>query len=52
MHYISGLDEIASPSGERPAVRELWWVLLILALGLLLVETRYTRALAKRGGIR
>ncbi len=52
LQYITGLNEMASASDERPAVRELWWLLLILALGLLSVETRCTRALAKRGGIR
>jgi len=51
LQYIAGLDEMPSASGERPAVREFWWVLLILALGFLLIETRYTRVLAKRGGI-
>ncbi len=50
--YIAGLDEMASTPDKRPAGRELWWLLLILALGLLSVETRYTRALSKRGGIR
>ena len=52
LDYITGLDEMAIPSDGRPAGRELWWVLLILALGLLLIETRSTRALSKRGGIR
>ena len=52
LDYITGLDEMAIPSNGRPAGRELWWLFMILALGLLLIETRSTRALSKRGDIR
>ncbi len=49
LHYIADPSEIASAAEEAPIVRELWWMLLVLLLGFLALETWYTRALSRRG---
>ena len=48
--YIVDLDELKNSADERPVAQELWWILLAMMLGILIVETWYTRALVRRGG--
>jgi hypothetical protein len=47
--YVTSADQITADGGGRPATKELWWVLLMLVIGLLATEVWYTRRLTDRG---
>jgi hypothetical protein len=49
MVYIESADQIESKSAEGPQTREIWWLILLVALGFLTLEVAYTRRLARRG---
>jgi hypothetical protein len=49
LSYVSSPDEITEQSGGQPATKELWWVLLVVVIGLLAAEVWYTRRLTDRG---
>jgi hypothetical protein len=47
--YVSSANEITEKGGGQPVTKELWWVLLIVVIGLLALEVWYTRRLTDRG---
>lgn len=47
--HVETEDDLEQASARVPATRELWWLLLLLVLGLLLFELWYTRRLTDRG---
>ncbi|HEY2787200.1 MAG TPA: VWA domain-containing protein [Fimbriiglobus sp.] len=49
MQYVNSLDDIETQRGSGPQTREIWWVLLLIVIGILGVEVWYTRRLAKKG---
>ena len=49
LQYISSTDEMTSGADERTIAQELWWILLMLMIGFLILETWYTRSLVRRG---
>jgi hypothetical protein len=49
LSYVASADEITDDPGDGPARRELWWVLMLVVMGLLGLEVWYTRRLSARG---
>ncbi len=49
LSYIETADEIISKRSEGPQTVEIWWIVLLLALGFLTLEVWYTRSLSRRG---
>lgn len=47
--YVKSADEIVASGGGRPVSKEIWWLLLIVVIGLLAGEVWYTRRLTDRG---
>jgi hypothetical protein len=49
LEYVNQPDEIEAKRGDGPQTREVWWLLLLLVMGLLVSEVWYTRKLSLRG---
>ena len=49
LRYVKEPDEIVAGGGGQPVTKDIWWVLLIVVLGLLAGEVWYTRRLTDRG---
>ncbi len=46
LSYIASADAITDDPGDGPARREVWWVLMLVVVGLLGLEVWYTRRLS------
>jgi hypothetical protein len=49
LQYVTSLDDVETQRGSGPQTREIWWVLLLIVIGILGMEVWYTRKLAKKG---
>ena len=49
LSYIAPDGDISEASGDVPVSKELWWILLLIVVGLLVFELWYTRKLTDRG---
>jgi hypothetical protein len=49
LQYVTSLDDVETQRGSGPQTREIWWMLLLIVIGILGMEVWYTRKLAKKG---
>ncbi|MGL4419312.1 MAG: hypothetical protein ACRCZF_01485, partial [Gemmataceae bacterium] len=49
LDYVTKPGDVEATRGEGPITQEVWWLVLLLLLGVLFAEGLYTRGLARRG---